>query len=86
MSPFDVLSDEQFILLNKAVDLQIPIIIDGDRSRATGKTTLRDALLLSTDAHVCEAWEIEEGKVQPNDDTDRNSVYVLVRLNKPLNP
>lgn len=84
MGPFDVLSNNQFALLVNAVLHRIPIIIDGDRSCATGKTTLCEGIR-ALGADACEAWEIEEGKVQPNDDTDLNSVYVLVRLNKPLN-
>lgn len=57
------------------------IIIDGDRSKPTGKSTLC-AYLKMIGADACETWELEEaGKklgISPND----NSVDVVIHLNK----
>lgn len=77
------LDHNQAKLIREAVGAGIPIIIDGDRSKPTGKTTLCD-YLKGVGAVAYEAWELEEGEVQPNDNTDANSVSVTIRLNKAL--
>lgn len=77
------LSISQAELIAAAVDAGIPIIVDGDRSKPTGKTTLCD-YLKGMGAVAYESWELEEGKVQPNDNTDANSVSVTIRLNRAL--
>ena len=66
-----------------AVEAGIPIIVAGDRTKATGKTTLCD-WLREQGATAYEEWEVEEGIVQPDDDSGRNSVSITVRLNKPI--
>lgn len=79
----EFLDTNQAELVCIAVDARIPIIIDGDRTKPTGKTTLCD-YLKSVGATVVEAWEVEEGMAQPNDNTDNNSVSVTIRLGKAL--
>ncbi len=74
---------EQAALVQAAVDLKIMIIVDGDRSRATGKSTLC-SYLKSKGAVACEAWELEEGSIQPNDNANSNTVSVNIRLDKAL--
>ena len=56
-----VLNDAQRKLVAEAILHGTPILIDGDRSKATGKSTLCDALRV-LGAEVYEVWELEEGK------------------------
>lgn len=79
----DFLDSSQAKLIHDAVDAGISIIVDGDRAKPTGKTTLCD-YLKEMGAVAYESWELEEGKVQPNDNTDANSVSVTIRLNRAL--
>lgn len=76
------LTDSQCRLIQMAIEAQIPILVTGDRSKATGKTTLCD-WLRALGAAAYEDWELEEGRIQPDDDNGRNTVYVTIRLNKP---
>ena len=56
-----------------------PILIDGDRSKATGKSTLCGALRV-LGAEVYEGWELEEGEKKP--DATRNHIFVFIQLNE----
>lgn len=80
---FDLLAKNPANLVQFAVDTGIPIVIDGDRTRPTGKTTLCD-YLKKKGAAVCETWELEEGKIQPDGIAGINTVSVTIRLNKEL--
>lgn len=81
------LNEGQATLVRMAIAAGIPIVVDGDRTKPTGKSTLCD-YLKSVDAVACEAWELEEGenadKKLPNGNTDSNSVIVTVRLDRAL--
>ena len=67
-----------------AISAGIPVIVDGDRSRPTGKSTLCD-YLKSLGADACEAWGLEEGsKKKPDSDAKENTVTVVIRLNRDL--
>lgn len=61
----------------------IRIIIDGDRSKPTGKSTLCD-YLKTFGADVYEAWELEEGEKKLDHALNCNSVEVRIQMNKPL--
>lgn len=82
-NPMTLLNAEQQALIRTALNFGIRIVIDGDRSKPTGKTTLRD-YLKSRGANVLETWELEEGGAKPDNDADRNSAFIVVRLNKAL--
>lgn len=77
------LNDAQQALVLAAIQTGAPIVIDGDRSQPTGKSTLC-AELRALGAKAREAWEPEEGMIEPDNDSDRNSVAVVIRLNKGL--
>ena len=73
-----VLNDAQRKLVAAAILHGTPILIDGDRSKATGKSTLCDALRV-LGAEVYEGWELEEGKKKP--DATQNRTFVFIQLN-----
>lgn len=56
------------------------IIIDGDRSKPTGKSTLC-AYLKMIGADACETWELEEGGKKLDINPDGNSVDIVIWLN-----
>lgn len=74
-----VLNDAQRKLVAEAILHGTPILIDGDRSKATGKSTLCDALRV-LGAEVYEVWELEEGKKKP--DATQNRTFVFIQLNE----
>ena len=74
-----VLNNAQRKLVAKAILHGVPILIDGDRSKATGKSTLCDALRV-LGAEVYESWELEEGEKKL--DATRNRASVLLQLNE----
>lgn len=74
-----ILNDEQLKIVAEAILHGVPILIDGDRSKETGKSTLCDALRV-IGAEVYEGWELEEGKKKP--DSTRNRAFVFIQLNE----
>lgn len=74
-----VLNNAQRKLVAKAILHGVPILIDGDRSKATGKSTLCDALRV-LGAEVYESWELEEGEKKL--DATRNRTFVFIQLNE----
>ena len=83
MNPLSVLGPDQQISILHTGATGIKIIIDGDRTRPTGKTTLCD-YLKSQGADAVEAWELEEKRVKDNEPTNR--ICVLVMLDHPILP
>ena len=74
-----ILNDEQLKLVAEAILHGVPILIDGDRSKETGKSTLCDALRV-IGAEVYEGWELEEEKKKS--DATRNRAFVFIQLNE----
>jgi len=72
-----ILNDEQLKIVAEAILHGVPILIDGDRSKETGKSTLCNALRV-IGAEVYEGWELEEGKP----DATRNRAFVYIQLNE----
>ena len=69
-------------LIQCAIETGTAIIVDGQHG-PTGKTTLCDELR-RRGAVVWEPWEAEEGVVEPDSMDGKNTVFLTVRLNKPL--
>ena len=70
--------------LCEAIASGIPIIIDGDRNKATGKSYLCDALRRhGINAH--EMWEFEEGSLKLQPDTNKVAVCVWLGQDVSLN-
>lgn len=81
--PRNLLSRAQFEQVLLAIRYNIPIIIDGDRTKPTGKTTLCD-YLMSQGAVAHEAWELEEMGQKPGNKGPENSVHLVIQLNRLL--
>lgn len=79
--PLALLLDDLAPAVQTLADRGARIIIDGDRSKPTGKSTLC-AYLKMIGADVCETWELEEGGKKLDVNPDGNSVDVVVWLNK----
>ena len=77
-----LLTPNQERLIQCAIEMGVVIIVDGQHS-PTGKTTLCDELR-HRGAIVWEPWEVEEGVVEPDSMDGKNTVFLTVRLNKPL--
>lgn len=77
------LGPKQAELVCAAINLGLLIVIDGDRTKATGKSTLCD-YLRGKGAAAYEAWELEEGNIRPDSDANCNSVCITIRLNEEL--
>lgn len=74
-------NEEQKQFISEAIKSGVTIIIDGDRSKPTGKSTLCDRIKAAGGKAV-EVWELEEGRRKL--DADKNTVYVYVQLNERL--
>ena len=77
-----LLTPNQERLIQCAIETGAVIIVDGQHS-PTGKTTLCDELR-HRGAIVWEPWEVEEGVVEPDSMDGKNTVFLTVRLNRPL--
>lgn len=80
-TPLRLLDAAQQDIVLAAIRTKVPVIIDGDRSKPTGKSVLCD-YLKSLGADACEAWELEEGSKKPDNDAAGNHVSVVIRLNR----
>lgn len=80
----DVLDPAQAVIVLRALRAGLPILIDGTRKKATGKSTLARYLRsLGADVPVFEAWELEEsGAELANGNT--NYAFVHIILDKPI--
>lgn len=74
-----LLTDKQLEFLELAKQHGLPIVIDGDRSKPTGKSTVCE-YLRDRGFNAYEAWMFEDGVKMP--DSGANSVYVAIRLDK----
>ena len=79
-SPLNVLTAEQLQMLKTAVEAGIPILVTGNRSYPTGKSTLCE-FLKSAGVDVREEWELENESIQ---DSGENEVYFTIVLNRKL--
>lgn len=77
-----LLEPDQERLIQCAIETGAVIIVDGQRG-PTGKTSLCDELR-RRGAVVWEPWEVEEGMVEPDSMDGKNTVFLTVRLNRPL--
>lgn len=77
-----LLTPNQERLIQCAIETGAVIIVDGQHT-PTGKTTLCDELR-RRGAIVWEPWEVEEGMVKPDSMDGKNTVFLTVRLNRPL--
>lgn len=77
-----LLTRAQEAVVEQAIPAGVPIIVDGVHG-PTGKTTLCDELR-RRGANAWEPWEVEEGFVVPDIFDGENTVFLTVRLNKPL--
>ncbi len=77
-----ILTPDQERLIQCAVETGAAIIIDGMHG-PTGKTTLCDELR-RRGAVVWEPWEVDEGVIEPDSKDGQNTVFLTVRLNRPL--
>lgn len=82
-TPLRLLDAAQQDIVLAAIRTKVPVIIDGDRSKPTGKSALCD-YLKSLGADACEAWELEEGLKKPDNGGMKNQVSVVIRLNRGL--
>lgn len=77
-----LLTPNQERLIQCAIETGAVIIVDGQHD-PTGKTSLCDDLR-RRGAVVWEPWEVEEGVVEPDGMDGKNTVFLTVRLNRPL--
>lgn len=77
-----LLTDGQMRVVRHAILTGTPIVVDGEHG-PTGKTTLCEKLR-RRGAIAWEPWEVEEGFVVPDIFDGENTVFLTVRLNKPL--
>ena len=70
-------------MVREAIKANTPIIVTGDRTKPTGKSTLCE-WLRSSGAIAYEEWELEEGGIQPDNVKGQNSAIVVIRLNRPM--
>lgn len=70
-------------LLTFGIRNRVPIVVDGDRTKPTGKSTLC-ALLRRVGAEAYESWELEEGVKKPDQDGAGNYGCIKIQLNQAL--
>lgn len=83
MDVAQILPEHYWSIVREAIKAKTPIIVTGDRTKPTGKSTLCE-WLRSSGAVAYEEWELEEGSVQPDSVKDQNSAVVVIRLNRPM--
>ena len=83
MDVAQILPERYWPIVREAIKAKTPIIVTGDRTKPTGKSTLCE-WLRSSGAVAYEEWELEEGSVQPDSVKDQNSAVVVIRLNRPM--